>query len=386
MARRQTTGSATWLTATLFALGCGGESSDANVDLQSMGHANAGLPESDGSAAAERHRPAACQKHADCESLVCDTYAEAGRGKCISRGRVLYVSAQCASPSGGAGTSEDPFCQIGDAVRAADALSKDVIRVMPGLYLPFSVSGQRLRIFGPAGENGVARVFEEDAGALRASGNADVVVDGFALGGPTHSALRCESARAVVRRSTLQSDVGSAVQATDCELHLDRAEIRTQLSAAVLANTRFAITNTFITGASERIAIIVQGGEGSFRFVTVAGNYHETSALGPFDCGSAPILIQDSIVMNNRSFGETGSQFQGACVLDRVVVGDDTTTSPGAIHEMPILVDGYRLPLEPANLECCIDRAPGRSIRTDIEGTRRPQGPRSDLGAYEARQ
>ena len=59
---------------------------------------------------------------------------------------------------------------------------------------------------------------------------------------------------------------------------------------------------------------------------------------------------------------------------------------PG-LGEIPVLGESYQLALNPSNLECCIDRAsPARSVRWDIEGTRRPQGAGADLGAYEVAQ
>jgi hypothetical protein len=327
-----------------------------------------------------------CRLHADCASLVCDAFAAAGHGKCIEPGRVLYVSNQCASPNTATGRIDDPFCQIRDAVPAAVASNK-VLRVMPGSYLPFIVSGAALEIYGPAGEGGVAQVSEEDLGAARVSAGAQVLIDGFALGGPTHSGLICDASRAVVRRSTLRSDVGGGtLQATGCELELDRIDIRSQLPGLVLTDTRFSITNTFVGESNTaRPAIILQRSEGTFRFSTLtAAQEPDVGPHGTIDCGDGPVRIEDSIVAGNGVFPETGSRFSGACQLDRVVVGDDPIASQGAIHATPILEDGYRLPLTQANLDCCIDRAsPGRKVRWDIEGTSRPQGKRSDIGAFE---
>jgi hypothetical protein len=298
------------------------------------------------------------------------------------------VRSNCRDPELSTGTKDDPFCQIGRALSALAPLSKDVIRVLPGFYLTFTVAGQKASIFGPGGEEGVAQVFEEDAGAIHVRDGAEVLVDGFEIGGPTTSAVNCAAARAVVRRSTLRSDVGSAAfVANACDVELDRARIMTHLGAIQFTDTRYRVTNAFVTGASERIAIRVSGGQGSFRFVTVTGNYKETTPDGPFDCGAAPVSIQDSIVAHNRPFGDTGSQFRGACQLERVVVGAaDSSAAAGAVHLDPLLEDGYRLPRSASNLDCCVDRGPrsaGR-FRRDIDGTLRPQGPRTDLGAFEA--
>lgn len=215
------------------------------------------LPSSEygGDAAAE-----SCRQHADCQSLVCDTYAAAGQGRCIDAGRVLYVDvSHCGTPDGGTGTREDPFCQIRTAVTAAPP-SRDVIRVMPGQYFPFSVAGKRLLIFGPAGENGVARVFEEDTGTVRVSEGSDALVDGFALGGPSTSALSCNStpggARVAVRRSTLSADSGIALNITGCDVEVDRVQIRAAFGGITLTNSRYGIENAFVTGSSERVAIV----------------------------------------------------------------------------------------------------------------------------------
>ena len=375
-------------------LGCAGESgtdafSEGAAESESESDTDPTVETSDAiRSGCTPSTPGGCTRHADCPSLICDTYAGGGRGRCIQEARALYVSASCRDPDLATGAKDDPFCRINQAVSAAAALAKDVIRVMPGFYLPFAVAGQKLSIFGPAGEDGIAQVFEEDAGAANVRDGADVLVDGFALGGPTHSAVRCTSARAVIRRSTLRSDVGDAAFITTaCDVELDRAEIRTYLGAILFTDTLYRVTNTFITGSSERVAIRISGGQGSFRFVTVTGNYKETTPDGPFDCGAAPVSIQDSIVAGNRVYGDTGSQFRGACELQRVVVGQgDSSASAGAVHLDPMFEDGYRLPRNADNLACCIDRGPrmaGRLLR-DIDGTQRPQGPRTDLGAFEA--
>ncbi len=167
-------------------------------------------------------------------------------------------------------------------------------------------------------------------------------------------------------------------------MRLDGTDIRSSLGALQLEDSRYRVTNTFIGGASERVAIVLIGGEGMFRFVTVSGNFRETAAEGPIDCGDSAATFQESIVFGNSTFGVSGSQFRGTCSLDRVVVGADSIASPGAIDATPVLEDDYRLPDVAANRECCIDRATsGADVLRDIEGTRRPVGPASDLGAFE---
>jgi hypothetical protein len=332
-----------------------------------------------------------CRLHADCASAVCDTYARGGKGSCIEPERVLYVHKLCDEwpGSGGSGTRADPFCQIREAVTAAQSLGKDVVRVLPGHYFPFAVSGRRLQLFGSAGEDGNTSVFEEDSGAAAVRDGADVVLDGFVLGGPTRHGLLCRgpsgSTRATVRRSSLGADAGWALEAVGCTLELDRVIVQSEPVFVELTDTRFAISNTFVGGRFYLpTAINIQGGEGVVRFSTLAVNRFPDSDGGALDCGSGSVLIRDSIVLGDATFADTGSLFRGACELDRVVVGNDPIRSPGAIHETPLLEAGYRLPYVPENVDCCIDRARGGAgVRWDIEGTPRPQGERADLGAYE---
>ena len=335
--------------------------------------------------------PKGCRLHADCPSAVCDTYAADGAGACIDGARVLYVQKLCEGwpGSGGTGTQADPFCQIREAVTAAQESGRDVIRVLPGHYFPFAVTGQKLQLFGPAGEGGSASVGEEDSGAVAVLEGADVLLDGFVLGGPTRHGLLCRgpssSTRAVVRRSSLGADVGWALQALGCEVALDRVILQTRPVSVELTDTRFVITNAFVGGQFHHpSAISIQGSEGVIGFSTLALTRFPNADGGSIDCGTSTVRIQDSIVAGAGAYPDTGSRFRGSCLLERVVVGNDPIESPGAIRKTPTLVDGYRLPYSPENVDCCIDRAEdGAALRWDIEGTRRPQGERADLGAYE---
>jgi hypothetical protein len=188
----------------------------------------------------------------------------------------------------------------------------------------------------------------------------------------------------VVRRSTLRSDIGGgALRATGCELTLDRVAIRTFMQAISLVDTQFSIVNTFAGESNERPTAILQNSSGEIRFSTIVALQEFPS--GTLDCGDGGVQISDSIIAGNGVFPETGSRLAGRCGLDRVVVGDDPIRDPGAIHRTPMLEDGYRLPLTRPNFACCIDQSGSeKPPRWDIDGTARPQGPRSDLGAFEA--
>jgi hypothetical protein len=147
--------------------------------------------------ACDSGRCAPCGLHADCESDVCDVYADTpgGRGQCIPERSVLYVDGHSAyggscDEAGRTGARGNPFCSINGAVSAAGG-DRAAIRVYPSTYFPFFVAGKRVTIHGPAGEGGVARVFEEDLSGSRVRDGAEVVIDGLEMGGPLVSGVRC---------------------------------------------------------------------------------------------------------------------------------------------------------------------------------------------------
>jgi hypothetical protein len=336
----------------------------------------------------------ACRAHADCASDVCDVYltTHSGPGRCIPEPEVLYVDGRGVHGSlcdgAGDGSRSDPFCSIRDAVAAADH-ARSAIRVSPGTYFPFSVRDKRLAIYGPAGEGGVVDVTEEDISGSTVSGPADVILDGLSLGRHSRFGVRCDGGAARpkvhIRRSEVLSDIGVALEATGCDLLLDRSRVSGLYGAMVLEDTRFVMTSNVISGVSERTAIRFEASDGRFLLNTVTRNGDPSLAHpGAIDCGATPVVLEDSIIAGNL-LGPGGSQLTGSCVLDGVVVGSaDVVTSPGAIRLDPEL-DDYRLPRTAANLGCCIDRAADHpDVPADIDGTPRPQGPAYDIGAYEA--
>jgi hypothetical protein len=322
--------------------------------------------------------------HAECASDVCDVYEDTplGRGQCLPEGDVFYVNGRgqhggnC-DDTGRTGAKDDPFCSISTAVRAAGG-ARTAIRVYPSVYFPFAVTGKRVAIYGPAGEGGVAQVYEEDYLGSRVSDGADVVLDGLEMGGPDGGRPSL-----AIRRGAVLSDIGDALPATDCDLRLDRILVTGGRSGLHLTRTRYEVTNTVVSGSGDTGVRIVDS-EGTFLFNTVIGNSGRSGAPGGIDCGATPVQIEDSILFRNQT-GAAGSQLAGACALTRVVIGSlDTATYPGAIREDPDL-SGYRLRSTPSNRSCCIDKAPNRaSVWADVDGNPRPRGPLSDLGASES--
>jgi hypothetical protein len=352
-----------------------------------------------GGAACVSNRCVPCSAHAQCASQTCDTYAATlfGRGRCLPEAKVLYVDAgkcggiaTCGLTGVGSGTKADPFCSIRDAVAAAGTGGKDVVRVLPGLYCPFHVTGKSVKLFGPAGEGGEADVTEEDTGGPSVAGGGDVVVDGFLLGRHSTVGLRCTASGAApvlrARRNKIVSDVGVGLSVDGCLVEADRNHVSGMNGAIALTDARYRLTNNVVTGASERAAVRIERGSGEFAYNTIVGNGDLSLGIaGAIDCGSTPVTIEDSIIFDN-AMDATGSQLTGACSLARVVVGEtDGIVSSGAIRLDPSL-DGFRLTASPANDGCCVNRGrPSWFVRTDVDGTRRPQAGGWDIGAHERR-
>jgi hypothetical protein len=334
----------------------------------------------------------ACARHGDCGSDVCDVYRPTGfgPGRCIPEASVLYVDQNVCEPGAGDGSRAAPFCAINEAVARADE-ARFAVRVYPGLYFPFGVAEKQVAVYGSDPGDEPVEVTEEDVSGVQISGGARVVLDGLVLGRHSRFGVRCigtsgppaASTSVDVRRSEVLSDVGTAFIASACNVRLDRNVVAGLFGSMQLTDTLYLVTNSVFTGSSERPAISLNGGEGRFFLDTVTGN-GDPDVQPPTIACLTPALIEDSIVFGNAT-SRTGSQFDGDCRLRRTVVGSaDPIESPGAIHKDPDL-DGFDLPVTPANLDCCIDRAPTRLlIRRDLEGTRRPQGARFDIGADEA--
>ena len=326
-----------------------------------------------------------CSAHGQCQSDVCDQDAITvlGPGACVSEARVVYVD-DGAWPAceTGDGSRASPVCEIRDAIPLV-APGKDAVRVYPGMYLPFGVSGRTVHVFGSGG--GAAVVGKEDlSAAAHISGGARVVLDGLEFDVAVRDGVICKDSDLKVVRSSARGDYGGIV-ATDCVLVVDRVRASSLLGSglAIAGTGTYSITNSYFSGGDSQAVVFSGSSTGTFRFNTVGGGGEIRP--GGIDCGTSSREIQDSIVVGSFP-AAGGAQTVGACLHQRVVVGSGDTRADLGLRKIdPELDPQGRLLDTAANAACCIDKGalvvPG--LGRDFFGTLRPQGPSNDIGAHE---
>ncbi len=234
-------------------------------------------------------------------------------GTCPTPATVLIadpMSATCGS--GEDGSPANPYCAIQSAVDAVAASGKHKIKLRPGSYLPFDVSGGTVvTIFGPPdavvdqGSSGQTRVTVTDPGT-------DVTLRGFRVAQATSSyGVFCQNG-ATCRLERMQVDHNSkGVAASDSPLlSITRTMIDHNAAGGVLTDvTDFVMENDILfnnggasstVGAASLGSINTPTGPRTFQFNTVYYN-HAMTVSGGIQCASAT-HVGSSIIWMNTPF------------------------------------------------------------------------------------
>jgi hypothetical protein len=371
---------------------------------------------------------APCQKHSDCTTGVCKP-----GGACASSAEVAYVNKNipCSDTRSTPSTPTDPYCQIQAAATSVSPSPRPYI-VVAGSATPYGAVNLTavaspigpLTIVGPGrGVTPAAKV--EPLGALVATpavlvstngSAATVTLDGLELtgtsGGIPAPGARClagvGAASLTIRNSLVRNSGGVGVDSSGCTLVVDANEIGPMNGGGGVlfaSGPSYTITNNIIhdnNGTSAfgvRLDASPAGSAFAFNTVVANGPTGNTAARG-IVCNNDDATIRASIVVLNNRSSATGTQFGGGatCVLQGVVVGDDSATGAGIINLMPVFesATNYRLKLnDAANVGpsgCCVDKlgAPSPAppnLDHDVDRSARPKGAGAksyDIGAHEA--
>jgi len=377
--------------------------SDANVCVSSTAGACCSSTECSGTTPTcdtSTHACRACTGDGDCASAVCDLET----GACVATDNVVY-----AAPAG----SDTAACTIARAFEIA-ATPRDTIKLEPGAYTSsITVSTPTLTVHGfgatwnaPAGSHSLKLDNPQNAPEhhLRVVGVSFV----DQTSGPTISCTSLPSVPARIELDRVSIDAADkAVYPRGCSGAISRSSIRSHymddttfnpVIAAVMpltidrtvidggrgiaaSSTDIVITNSVIANQGNAFAVnsLGEGSVGRFRvsFSTIINSHVSCNQL---QLGNSVIL--------NQSSGAPADTITGIdCAVTFTTVFPQTTSLPGDNNKLgvdPMLKDpaagDYRLkPGSPA-----IDAAdPAATTAIDFEGTPRPQGARSDMGAFE---
>ena len=355
-----------------------------------------------------------CMDDSECPSSVCDQ----GTGMCVAENTIIY-----ASPTGSttANCTQQAPCEINRAFSVAN-VAQNTIKLMPGIYdASITVNDRTLNVHGPGATvmASTASVFTvNDRGHLTffgltlvytgtQTGTATVPVDCESL---DHMNFPSVSLDSVVLDSTTQ-----AAWSSQCELSMIRCTLHsrdaTDTNFVFLQNTggtamidrtlftsgdgiaalggQVTITNSIIADqAGPDGAFISNGGSIRVSFSTIHNSLVRCPAGTAACSGSSTkgICIDDSII-DNATPGAPADTISGAaCSVDYTLVMPQATmrgtnnqfnADPRFLN--PAMGDFHLQSGSPA-----IDAAdPAAPPTQDFDGTNRPQGPRSDLGAFE---
>jgi hypothetical protein len=346
-----------------------------------------------------------CQQATDCASRVCSA-----DGSCAPTSDVLFVDNSNGSCTGSAhsGASGDPFCNISDAVGAANSLGRSLITVAPSSSAYdwvniSSVPAAGLRLSSSSGVAASVQVNSVSNSAFTVSATGGkVVVSGFAFSSAKGNGIDCAGGTDLTVLGSRISQSQNGIVANGCKLTLDGVRVYSNRTngIVILGNSSYVINNIMVWSNSNS-GVSITSSSGTLRFATVYANGGAGITKAPgVDCGAGQNLIESSIVYNNLS--ATGPNFTDnqvlGCATNNVIANDGKSSVYGGTY-IPIIdfITGtgpdptvYDLRLKPDSVNnqgAAIDKVPQAAglIDHDVDGVKRPQGAGWDIGAAEAR-
>lgn len=304
---------------------------------------------------------------------------------CVPTSRVVWVdpaTPDCDLDSG-------PFCTVTDGLEAAGP--DDLIVVLPGTYAESLDlrAGASVRLVAPRGATLVG-----DGLAVHIHEDAVVFMAGFHITSPNGGAVKVENmnTEATLLECVLGPSAGLGLELkSGARLWLRRSVVEGNPAGGLHLDSSdgYTVMNTVITGNGANtdvggVRIKKTSGLSAFVNNSVANNTAVNQAGGVW-CETQATLL-NLVVWGNRGVGTTG--VSDTCVVRHSLL-QDTKVGAGNITSDPQFVDA-RLHL--AGTSPARDAADpagvlpiGPAPADDHHRVPRPQGPRVDMGAYEAR-
>jgi hypothetical protein len=329
----------------------------------------------------------------------CTMNAECMSGACMPDGSCAPPEAVLHASSSGSGTTcaVGDVCSLEQAITVADT-TKNVIVLAAGSYTTSGTvsTGKTLTLLGRdaiinKGASGNP-VFGLTSGANVSIFYATIQSgDDNSLG----HGIACSGATLVTRFVNIQNNDANGINATACNVTVDRSRFTGNTSGAILlagTNEPFSLTNNeiYLNGSSTLalfggIKLSVTGNVGSSRieFNTIIDNTAKTGTgnSGGIACGSTAATVANTIIARNvlgTSTSATDAQSYGDC------------TFPSSLRQADVtgleFVNATSFPysLKIGSTSTAKDAAlTASTVDVDFEGDKRPQFGVSDIGADE---